>query len=251
MAAPSSSESVPPDGAGEKITSYNQIISMLKRVKDAHLLLWAKFANHYGDYHNTAIIEMPEGKNYFVMDELQPKPKKQISKDTELEFFVRLHGVDISFTGAVQKVGSESDLDFYHILIPKTLDYQQRREHFRIRVGIKHDITVDLFTLSRKKITGQLVDISVSGICVRFDPIVITSIQTGQHLRNVQIALPNDRPLKCNLEIRYIRYNEVSHYTLAGGKFISLGKRDAQRIQHYVALADRQMQKLARQSDSE
>lgn len=248
MASPFSSASTPPDGNGERITSHSQIISLLKRIQDAHLLLWVKIANHHGDYHNTAIIDMPEGKKYFIMDELQPKPKRQISKDTELEFFVRLHGVDINFKGSVQKIGNESDLDLYHILIPKTLNYQQRRNHFRIRVDIKHDIPIDLITHSGKKVTGQLVDISVTGICMQFDPIVITSIQTGQHLRDVQIALPNDKPLKCNLEIRYIRYNEVSHYTLTGGKFITLEKRDAQRIRQYVAMADRQMQKLARKA---
>jgi len=234
-----------PEGQFEQITDEAQIIGLLRRAQDARLLLSVNLPNDE-HFFNSAVLDVSAEERHLLLDALHPDTgHRQVSVGTPLHVFARLQGVEMSFTGTVEQVGNASGGAFYRLALPGKVFYLQRREHYRVRVGVSQEIPVSLPVDEAKPIKGELFDLSAGGICVRLRrPAPAPTI--GLRVEHCQIALPDGAPLDCTLEVRNVREDPQSGGQYLGLSFVDLGRREQQRLQRFVTSLDREMRKRAK-----
>ena len=235
-------------GQFEKISDSVQITSLLKRAKEARLLLNVTLAND-GNLYNSALLEVLPADNALLLDELHPGAgHTRVGVDTILHVFGRLQGVEMSFTTPVLRIGSQDGVAYYRAAIPTHIYYQQRRGHYRVRVGAGRSIPVLLPLDPQVELEGELFDISAGGIGIRLRQPPGDRLAAGQRVDNCRIGLHDSDPLVCDLEIRTVRSEGSSGQCVVGACFSAMERREQQRIQRFVASLDRDMRKKAKRA---
>ncbi|MGD8483615.1 MAG: flagellar brake protein [Thioalkalispiraceae bacterium] len=217
-----------------------QILGLLNRVRDTHLLLSVRLENDKQLYSSAIIDTYPE-QNSMLLDELYPKTgHDKIVAGMLLQVQTRLKGVDMQFECRVNSIESSSDIAAYRVNIPDSLAYYQRRQQFRAPISQQADIYLRLQPQGSKAVIGQIFDVSLNGIGLHFDPTAGLVLEEKQTISDVKIDFPDCSPFSASLEIRSMRLNKAGNTLIVGTQFIKLPQKDQRQVQRYVAALDRQ-----------
>lgn len=230
-------------GHAEKITDSARIIGLLVRTKENRALLSVMLPKS-GKLYNTAILEIQPDAGYLILDELNPKSgHDQLLIGHQLRLYTRLKGVEMSFESRLESAGANTEGAFYRVTLPDILNYRQQRTHYRAKASAAQPVTVLFTRPDGTKLKGQLHDISVGGIGIRFTGRIPPDIDTGARISNCVIELPSDEEIFCEIEVRFTSFPIHGDGRMMGARFVHLSHVQQGAIARFVAALDREQQR--------
>lgn len=229
----------------EKVTDPARITGLLGRIKNERALLTVTLPGEGGAY-NSALLDVHTDRGFIVIDELSPPTGNQkIAKVGRLRVQVRLKGVMIGFETLLESTGTQDGVVYYNLTLPKSLSYHQQRAHYRARVSAAKSIPVQITRGNGQQMTGELNDISVGGVGLRFKKALPEDLLLGEHIPACRFHLPGGDEITCHLEIRFISMGVSSSTRVVGARFLDLSPLQQSKIAQFVAGLDREMRRKA------
>ena len=233
------------DGRCEKITDPVRMAGVFRNLATNRALLSVTPADSNQAF-NTALVQMDPQRGLLWIDEIgPPRAHERILEKRRFRVEASLNGVNVRFNVELRSAGRPEDDACYVVPFPLTLDYYQRRAHYRAKVRQARSVPV-LFRMARAQpISGRLRDISIGGLKATFSDPLVTLVGPGTRVQDCEIALPSDAHIESELEIRFISRRSQQGSQIVGARFLNLDRRLEQSIARFVAELDRENLKVA------
>jgi len=217
------------------ITAKPRINTLLRPIVDKHNLVTITFPD-VPDAFSSILLKADPDADELVIDALHPPNGNQILGNLGfLDLDTQLEGVHVQFRAIFKKTDTDKGTTCLVFTYPESVKYRQRRQAFRAQVSPTYNISVDLQSEKGIKGNGQLLDISVGGMCVRFP----LGKGYDEKLRNDTVIsnmyLPDDTQIQCRIKITHTFQHETSNSLHAGMQFVNLDKVQYRMIEKFVA----------------
>lgn len=228
------------EGKTEKVTHLPQIIGLLRRLRDQRILLSVRIPGHNGTF-NSLLLDVDPDKNIILLDELNPASGHELVKEEKkIRVQCQCQGVELGFICSVDVAKDKSGISIYRAAIPDSMSYMQRRGSYRVRVGMSVSVPVVLPSeANQTNIEGQLFDLSIGGLGANLP--MVPTLKRGQIIETCTIQLPKNETIQVELEIRFIRLDEVHRTQRIGAAFLHLTPQQKNHIRRFVTHLEREM----------
>lgn len=219
----------------EHIGFRPQILGLLRRLLKNRCLLAVRFDDDAQIYHSV-ILDLDAEQNRLVLDELTPeKGHATFLQQRRCRIRAELKGVTLVFSAVLLEPGTRDGIAFYRCAIPSSVNYGQRRAHYRPRVGHAKRTPAELRLPEGTTLTGYLQDVSLGGLRIKLDgPLGHVPPDT---LLECRLALPGSGTFTCTVELRFISGGPAPQL---GVKFTSLQPGQRQILQKFVRELERE-----------
>lgn len=205
---------------GEIIRNPAQIAQVLRKVQDARSLLVVTLPGENIPY-QSAILEIDPDTGYLVLDEITPiQGHKKFLQTGKLVANTKMKGVDIRFTAELDSVLQDTRFTTYRMRFPAELLYMQKRQSFRINLGITSNIAVTLHREDGSRLQGKVVNLSETGEGATVGG--NEKFRIAELIPVCEIELPNDEIIQSKLEIRFISQGKQGESVRIGGRFLEM-----------------------------
>ena len=221
---------------------------VLKQLQKQHASGVVRFKDDPQSY-VTMILKVDEKHNHLVLDELTPKVGHQKAvKKENFRISFSYNGVAVIFKSIITNHGTDKKIAFYHIDIPESVDYQQRRHAFRVHVSSGADRIAFKFKIGNIEVGSRLHDISFTGIsCITDDQSVASKLRLGSIVEKCLLR-PTSEQEPFHADIVLKRIEQVGDgTTLIAGSFTAIDQITQRNINHFVAELEREL--LRKESD--
>lgn len=227
----------------DRITDPVRIAALLERLRVNRCLLTV-LPDESGEAYNSALLEIHPQQGYLVLDELNPKDGHQrLVASRRLKVQAWLKGVELNFATDLESVGQHLGFWFYRVALPLSLNYHQRRRHYRAKIGLSRHIPVTLRLPNAESVNGRLRDISVGGIGANFPPTFPESLAGSDHALECVIALPRGKDIVCHVMICFVNRSLQDNSRVVGARFVELGAAQQKTVAEFVVALDRELMK--------
>lgn len=214
----------------ELIRNLGQIYQLLNRVQEDHILLKVALDGSNETF-NTALIKVDPNNGEIWLDQLHLESgHEQMEESLTIGVQCFDQGVDIKFDTVVTSVVNDHDVVHYVCAVPKSIDYLQRRENYRVPIKLTLNAIVALTTQSQN-LAGTLTNISLGGIGGEIDAKRKLESNKPYHCL---LRVPSQGMAAVNVEIRFI--DKIIHggKRRFGAQFINLEKSQSKLIEKLV-----------------
>jgi len=198
------------------------------------------------------LVEVDSDEKVFYIDELLPKNgNKMLVAGERFSITALSRGIPVFFKD--NQILSTEEIDgslAYKIAFPTRLVYEQRRQFFRISVGITQNcdavlarVEADDEETKQASIRGRVIDISQRGIGIQFPGELVPELSIGEWLQECEIGLPDDEVVNCPAEVSHFFYDEDRDISTCGLSFHELDKQQQRKIDRYVLHLQREARK--------
>ncbi len=240
-------EGDPTRAATDVVTQAEEIGRTLYGLHRRHTLLTVSLVESSETF-TSAILEVDLKKQHLLLDELFPSEgHKLVTRGMRLGVGARLGGAPVSFEGVVVDVGIESDVAFYKLPFPDSLNCDEQRTDYRVRVAFAHNIPVYVWADINNPFRGKLYDLSTRGVGIRLDRAAEPTLTSGRTDFTCIMQLPDGENVRAKLEVCAVSPRKRQPHIKVGGRFVDLSEKDQRIIDRFIATADRaQAKKLRR-----
>lgn len=232
------------------IKDAEEIRALLNKIFKKRSLLTVTIGGNESCYGST-ILEINSDEQYLVIDELNPLDgHEQLEEGSKLKINTQQEGALVRFTAEVIAIGGNDDAAYYKIPVPKKIEFHQRRNTYRVYVGINETIPVSLKNEEEVVISAELRDISLGGVSLRVKEVSHAPLQKGDLIPTCVITASNQRKIKASLNICHIERMRETGMLRVGAQFVSMSKFDLRELENFIAAMEREMiKKLKRVND--
>lgn len=228
-------------GKTEKITDPARVMGLLLRAIEGRALLAVGLPDSMQSY-NSALLKLRPERGYLELDEFKPRPEQSpVAK--KIHVSTRLNGVEISFTTRIESMDQSSGIALYLAKLPTSMNYLQRRSHYRASVSLARTLPVFLMLENGDRIEGRLRDISTSGIGASFPHDLPESVVDSRYAQDCSIALPTGETIDCLIEICFVNRSLYDNARVVGARFVRLGPLQQSIVARFVTALDRESMK--------
>lgn len=203
-------------------------------------------------FYVSLLVDVDSENQVLYIDELLPKNGNDALVNGEV-FSVRAlcRGIPVFFKGnKILSVEEDSGALTYKLAFPERLIYQQRRQFFRVAVGLKQNCDVVLKRSKKQAdsnssaVRGRVVDLSQRGAGFQILGQLEPELLVGEHMAECEISLPDYEYITCQAEIRRFFYDEERDISSCGLLLHGLEKGQQRKLDRYIL----QLQREARKS---
>jgi c-di-GMP-binding flagellar brake protein YcgR len=216
-----------------------RIRRLLNDLKDAKALVTVSVPGA-GELFNSAILGVkagPEGP--VLLDELKPSHGHELLLGARrLQVQGRLEGLSVRFETELLSSGVAKGLAFYRVRLPEELEHDQKRQYYRVRVGLNLKLPVVVLDQADLTLDGELRDISVGGIGAAFTPGV--PIESGMAIEACWIDLPGGESVSCGLKVRHTEVDTPHRELHVGASFVGLTPAQERVVQRCIHTLERE-----------
>ncbi len=222
-----------------------QIAQLLQELIDNRCLISA----HTGGGHSfmTAVLRIDEDRARVVLDASPDAEANRRALSAErVQCVTLLDHIRIQFALGGLSAVQEHAHPALSAPIPKEMLRLQRREFFRLKVPLAHELNCVLAAedLARKpvQVSTRVIDIGGGGIAVMLSP-TAAELVIGSTLPDCRLSLPDGEPIDLTLEVRNItrQTNRSGIEQLRVGlRFADLPRAAETRIQRYIFNTERE-----------
>jgi c-di-GMP-binding flagellar brake protein YcgR len=223
-----------------------QIAQLLQELIDNRCLISA----HTGGGHSfmTAVLRVDEERERIVLDASPDADSNRRALAAErVQCVTLLNHIRIQFALSGLSSGQEQSHPALTAPIPKEMLRLQRREFFRLKVPLAHEVTCLLQAedLARKpvQVSVRVIDIGGGGIAITMAPNA-AELVIGGELPACRLNLPDGEPIELKLEVRnisrQIQRNGVETLRV-GLRFAALPRTAEARVQRYIFNTEREL----------
>ena len=176
----------------------------------------------------------------FLLEDVQPREGfKPLRAGKTFTLSARAHGIYMRCEGnRVIKADSERGIPFFHVPLPKSMLYQQRRKADRFRLPLSvttNGASISLFRNDPDEpMTGRVIDISVGGCRAEFDGPASPPVDCDEQVDTCSISIPNLLELSAKAAIRHFSYNEQSRKLTCGIELTEMHVTDRRRLEQFI-----------------
>jgi c-di-GMP-binding flagellar brake protein YcgR len=230
------------NGQFEAITSTTRIANLLQPLLQKRSILNVSLSGKNEKF-STALLQINSDNSFILLDELVPRHGNNVvTPSTDLFISAQISGIDLNFKSKIIEVGSNKGVALYKVAFPDTLNYHQRRKAFRAPVGPAHSYAITIKVPTGQHYEGELHDISVTGMCVRFPQKTILPDKWPKQT-TCEIHLPTGKTLNAQFRVCHIAKDGSGKCIYLGGLFLQLDKSQQRTIEKFVI----ELQRKARQ----
>lgn len=227
------------ESKAERVTQLPHIIGLLHRLKDAKCLLSVRVEGS-GVSHTSLLLDVNSDRGYILLDELNNERAHQLAVETgRIRVFCQNQGVEMSFACPIRVAHNKKGLTFYQAPIPNEIHYQQRRNDYRVRVGLDQEIHLLIPVESETSLDAELFDVSLGGVGARLES--SQQLRKGLIIPSCKLSLPNQETIETDVEIRFVKAENNGKFTRIGGRFLSPDPATRGRLRKIVTQLEREM----------
>ena len=135
--------------------------------------------------------------------------------------------------------------------LPERIEYHQRRNWFRVSIGINETVPVSLRTEDDVVISAELRDISVGGMALRINDCAHVKIREGDFIPSCVIKVSEHKQIMAALNVCRVQNIRESGMLRIGVQFVKMNNADIRELEHFVAEMQREMIKKLRRVKSD
>ena len=193
-------------GLHEKLTEAARIRSVLNGLRSQRSLLSARTPQGKG-YYNTALLKLDLQGGFLFLDELSPREGHEtLATGDEVHIYGVFNGIPAHFACVIEHIGEKDGIAFYRAPLPDTMDYQQRRAHFRAYVGMGMEASLRLRLQDGTQVKGRLQDISLGGFGALLPS--RSPVQAMDDITIETLQLPDRNPITGSAQVRHTHPTE-------------------------------------------
>lgn len=220
----------------QKLTDPVRIRSVLEDLRGKRTLLSAR-PQHAEDYFNTALFGFEPQSGDLYLDELSPPDGHRLLAVGDTLHIYGVHkGLPIHFACTVDHIGEQEGIACYRAPLPKAMEYQQERDHFRAHLGMAMELSVRLRLQDGERISGHLQDISLGGLAALLP--AHSPVSQGDPVIVEYLQLPGEAPVTCTAQIRHVHPSQGRLH--AGLHFINLTPRVERGLMRAILRLERE-----------
>lgn len=218
------------------------IMALIQRMVNERLFVTVALSDGE-EHYNSTVLRLEQEDGVFLLDELYPENGNAVLLEQGwLRLSARFDHASITFTAQIRGTGEEAGIRFFRVELPARVDYAQRRSRFRVPVDSLQDVPVMLETASGESTLGSLHDISANGLSIVIAAEGSPRLEVGDPIPYCVVRLPGEAPVVGEAEIRDVRSDEGGH-AIVGARFVAIERQVQQRIERFVADAERELLK--------
>lgn len=243
---PSPIELVRDDGLERfMLRGRRQIAQLLQDLIDHRCLLSAHTGGGYAFM--TAVLRLDDDRGRVILDASPDADanRRALASD-RLTCVTLLNHIRIQFVLSGLTSGQENAHPALFAPLPREMLRLQRREFFRLKVPLAHEVSCLLCAedLGRRpvQVSVRVIDIGAGGIAVMMAPDA-AELVIGGTLADCRLNLPEADPIELSLEVRNITrqtQRNGAEMLRVGMRFSSLPRNAETRIQRYIFNTERE-----------
>lgn len=183
------------------------------------------------DLHGTSVL----------IEDIQPRDGMRLLRTGRpFSISVRTESLYVhSAHNEVHKTESERSVPYFHMALPKTLLFQQRRKAMRHRLPLRVTISGAQVTLfpkdtSMKPLTGAIIDVSSGGCRAEFSGFKFSPIQEGEPLDSCALEVPKVMEFSTEAAIRHTSFDAQRRLFTCGIEFTEMHVTDRRRLEQFI-----------------
>ncbi len=230
-----------------EITTRAEILALLKLLLLARAPLDISFTGRSQSY-QSYVVNVDIKTASLLLDEMIPNiGDKWASQGESFRVDAWMEGAHIRWQSPGARQVLFEDTPAFHIPLPATLTYHQRRDAFRATVQRSIDTHLELIHAKDKpQLEGELLDISATGCKARLAGNQLHLLQSGDRYELSRLLLPEEAAFNIELEIRHCSYHSNTDETHVGLRFqqpTPTVQRQINRFVHYLQREARRLEK--------
>ncbi len=205
---------------GETITNPIESARLLNKVRDKHSLIQISMPG-VPEIFFSAILSINPDSEYILLDEINTKHGHELLLiHKKMHVVTKINGIEIRFSANLIDINNQHGSAVYKIAYPESIQYLQKRQNYRINIGLGIKIPIKLKREDGIPVYGHMINLSETGAGIELDS--PCPVQKAEILPYCELRIHEDDIIKCQLEIRYINDNNSKHIQRIGGQFIGL-----------------------------
>lgn len=145
-------------------------------------------------------------------------------------------GRKLSFATHILARREEAGDVVYQLMLPQTLDYNQRRAALRLRLGDELAVSSEFVAPNRRRCLARVRDLSATGIRLQLPDNV--SVAEGDALDDLHFEFAG-RSFQCTASVRNVRTGAEGETEL-GAAFVNLSKSDQRSLSRVIMQLQRE-----------
>lgn len=223
------------------IAGRTQITRLLNHLQDLQCPL--VLSQDEADCCRTGILAINPDDNYLLLEGVPlPQSRKLLAPQQRVDVRAQFHGEEARFSSHVIEAADLAGKALLRIKLPESIDYQQRRAHFRVPVEYDAPINVTLIHEEHGSHVGVLEDISLGGIAVRVAANANNDKPTAELCL---IQLPDGELFHIELEISNVRPTGEGEMRI-GARFRTLTEPQHRKLERFIRRLERELLKRRR-----
>jgi len=201
-----------------------EIFNLLKNIKKSKQLISLSFAS-LPQYCLTSLLEVHHDTKTLIFDEPNPKLSSKLTDTkTKAKFTLKLEQLPIIFEANI--ISNNNEL---HTNFPNEIYYPQNRSYYRFSTEYIKDIRATVFLSSTTRLSCEVLNISLEGICLRFPYSYAKLFQVNKLIDDIYIELPNQSGFSISAKVQNAR--TVKNYSnIAVGLQIQQQKPNIEKV---------------------
>jgi len=222
----------------DDLSALRQVYLTLFDVQRAHALLDVCVEGVEGRYQSIILGVDPEAGTVTI-DELFPRgfiglPGQSLTVNVRLDGSRRLSFV----THIIERRRGADAVELYQLMMPQTLDYNQRRGAFRLKLGQGWAMVSEFRAADRQRRVAAVRDLSSTGIRLALPDGLAEPLNEGDTLDNLQFEFAG-RNFQCRADVRNIGRDEAGG-TVIGAAFRGLSRLEQRSLERMIMQVQRQ-----------
>lgn len=220
------------------MNALRQVYLSLFDVQRAHALIDIAVTGVDARYQSIILGVDPEAGTVTV-DEFFPRgfiglPGQSLTVNARLDGSRRLSFV----THIIGRGRGDDGVEFYELMLPQTLDYNQRRGAYRLQLGHGGALTSEFRAANELRCVATVQDLSSTGIRLALPANEALDINEGDVLNRLQFEFAG-RSFQCRADVRNVR-SEADGDTVIGAAFRDLPMRERRSLERMIMQVQRQ-----------
>ncbi len=213
------------------------ICGVLRYLQSNHSTISLQFDSSALSY-NSLILDVDSQEHHVLFDEIKSREGHCLI-DTGTPFSIRasVEGIRVHASGMqLSRTLNDQSGVVYKVPFPEKVLYLQRRDAFRTSVPDSLTVHASMFSSRRiASLSGLVVDISMTGIRIRFTGKASPALDIDE-LLDLQISAPTlDQTISCRAELRNQRYDDACEQTICGYRFVNVNRISEMMFSKFIA----------------
>ena len=223
------------------VSNGREIERILRGLMKNKVLLTVQGSKSKESFLTTLLGLDDRAKRLYIECAADKRVEGDLLAGTGVEFIAHYEGVRIQFTIPHGERVKFDGLDAYRLSLPDKVYRFQRRQYYRVEMPQAQPVKCSI-PLADRALEATIVDISVGGVGVRYDPSAIT-LNVGMELPGCRLSSPELGEYTITLKVRSSAQVTLKNGALvqrAGCEFIDLPVPMERAIQTYIFKLERE-----------
>lgn len=181
------------------------IFNLLKNIQKSKQLISLSF-DALPQHCITSLLDVHYDAKVLKFDEPNPELSPRIIETKKHAYFsLKLEQLPVKFKSTLILGNSRNKNNDLYTLFPDEIYYPQNRNFYRLSTEYFDNINTTIFVSPTKRIPCQLINISLTGLCLRLPFSFASMFQVNKLINDIYIELPNQKGFSIAAKIQNTR----------------------------------------------